>query len=47
MAVVGIEGHWFSAWGNGYHTIDVNIAPAWVYATVCLHGHTGGGTLCG
>ena len=44
MAVVSIEGHWFSAWGNAYHTIDVNIAPAWVYATVCLHGTTGGGT---
>jgi hypothetical protein len=44
MAVVNIEGHWFSAGGNGYNTIDVNIAPAWVYATVCLHGTSGGGT---
>jgi hypothetical protein len=43
VAVVNIEGHWFSAWGNGYNTIDVNIAPAWVYATVCLHGTSGGG----
>ena len=44
MAVVNIEGHWFSAGGNGYNTIDVNIAPAWVYATVCLYGTSGGGT---
>jgi len=44
MAVVGIEGHWFSAGGNGYNTIDVNIAPAWVFATVCLNGTSGGGT---
>jgi hypothetical protein len=44
MAIVRTEGHWFGASGNGYHTIDVNIAPASVYATVCLHGNTGDGT---
>jgi len=43
MAVVAIEGHWFSG-GEGYTTIDVNIAPAWIFATVCLHGTSGGGT---
>src|SRR5262245_19406923 len=43
MAVVAIEGHWFSG-GSGYTTIDVNIAPAWIYATVCLHGTSGEGT---
>ena len=44
MAVYKIDWHWFKAWGNGYHSIDVNIPPAWVGAQVSLHGHTGGGT---
>jgi hypothetical protein len=44
MAVNQIDWHWFSASGNGYHTIDVNIPPARVGVTVGLHGATGGGT---
>jgi hypothetical protein len=44
MAVVNIQGRWFSAFGNRYHTVDVNIDPSWVYATVCMHGFSGGGT---
>jgi hypothetical protein len=44
MAVVAIQTRYFSASGNGYHTVDVNIPPSWVFATVFLHGHSGGGT---
>src|SRR6476660_5319410 len=40
-----IEWHWFSGWGNGYTTIDVNIPPAWVGAQISLHGTSGGGTM--
>ena len=41
--IVKIEGHWFHAWGNGNHTIDINIAPSFIWATACLHGHLGEG----
>jgi hypothetical protein len=44
MPITGTSWRWFHAWGNGYHTVDVNIAPDWVGAQVNLHGHTGGGT---
>lgn len=43
MATTQIDWHWFKAYGNGYHTIDVNIPPAWIGAQVALHGHSGGG----
>lgn len=39
-----IDWHWFSAWDNGYHTVQVNIPPALVGAQVWLYGDTGGGT---
>jgi hypothetical protein len=44
MGIVQTDGHWFTAYGNGYSTIDVNIPPASIYATVCLNGTSGGGT---
>ncbi|MEU7837756.1 hypothetical protein AB0L53_50610 [Nonomuraea sp. NPDC052129] len=44
MAVTRIDWHWFSAWGNGYHTVDVNLPPALVGTSVSLYGATGGGT---
>lgn len=44
MAVVGIQ--WFiaSGYGNGYHTVDVNVGPATLGAAVALYGTSGGGT---
>ncbi len=44
MAITAVQWTWFSACGNGYHTIDVNIAPATVIAHAELHGATGSGT---
>lgn len=44
MGTYQIDWHWFTAWGNGYSTVDVNIPPAWIGAQVGLHGHSGGGT---
>jgi hypothetical protein len=44
MPINGTSWHSFNAWGNGYHTIDVNIPPAWVSAEVSLYGQSGGGT---
>lgn len=44
MAINTTYWRWFSGSGNGYHTVDVNIPPAWVGAQVSLHGHSGGGT---
>jgi hypothetical protein len=44
MAITGTEWHWFTAWGDGYNTIDVNIAPAWVGVQTALQGQSGGGT---
>jgi len=43
MAIYQTDWHWFSAWGSGFHTIDVNIAPAWVGAQTNLYGQLGGG----
>ncbi|OMC39202.1 hypothetical protein A5745_08595 [Mycobacterium sp. IS-2888] len=46
MTTYEIDWHWWHGWGgNGWnHTIDVNIAPAWVGAQVWLHGYdTSGG----
>ena len=42
--IYGTDWHSFSAWGNASHTIDVNIAPAWIAAEVCLRGTSGEGT---
>ena len=44
MATTQIDWQWFTAGGNGYNTIDINIPPAWVGVQVSLHGHSGGGT---
>ena len=44
MAITNSHWWWFSAWGNGYHTADVNIAPANVTVETALHGSMGGGT---
>jgi hypothetical protein len=38
MAVTRIDWHWFSAGGNGYHTVDVNLPPALVGTSVSLYG---------
>lgn len=35
----------FTAWGNGYYTVDVNIPPAQVVAQVSLDQVSGGGTI--
>ena len=43
MAITGSRWWWFSAWGGGYYTVDVNIAPAQVTAQTSLYGTTGGG----
>jgi hypothetical protein len=44
MAVTGIQ--WFTAFGYGsaYHTVDVNVGPGSLGATVSLNGTSGGGT---
>jgi hypothetical protein len=44
MAVTGIEWHGFSGWGNGYQTVDINIAPSTVGVQTALYGQSGGGT---
>jgi hypothetical protein len=43
VAIYNVAWHWFSA-GGGYTTIQVNIPPAYLGATVALHGVSGGGT---
>jgi hypothetical protein len=44
MAITRTDWHWFTAWGNGYHTIDINIVPANVGSETQLYGQSGGGT---
>jgi hypothetical protein len=44
MAIYQIDWHWFTAWDNGYWTVQVNIPPAQVLATAVLNGQSGGGT---
>lgn len=44
MTVKSIDWHWFTAWGNGYHTIQVNIVPDTVGAQASLYGASGEGT---
>jgi len=44
MPIVGMQ--WFNAigYGNGYHTIDVNVGPGNISASIALYGTSGGGT---
>ena len=44
MAVQESMWIWWSAGGNAYHTVDVNLAPGDISAQVDLHGTRGGGT---
>ena len=44
MAVTHIDWHGFTAWDNGYSTIQVNIPPANVGAQTAFYGQSGGGT---
>jgi hypothetical protein len=44
MPIVRFQANWFSASGNGYHTIDINIPPSEVTAQATLHGAHGAGT---
>jgi hypothetical protein len=44
MAVKQILWAGFNAWGNAYHTIEVNLPPDWYGAQASLHGTQGGGT---
>jgi hypothetical protein len=38
MATTQIDWFWFHAPGGGFHTVDVNLPPAWIGAQVSLHG---------
>lgn len=44
MAMLNSHWWWWQGSGNGYHTIDVNLAPAWMTGEVQLYGTSGGGT---
>ena len=44
MAITEVDFHWFTAWGNNYHTVEVNIVPHQVLAQTWLRGATGTGT---
>jgi hypothetical protein len=44
MSIYRIDWHKLHAYGDGYHTVDVNIPPAQVVAQMWLHGTTGEGT---
>jgi hypothetical protein len=44
MSVTRIDWHWFTAWDNGYSTIQVNLPPATLGAQTALYGQSGGGT---
>ncbi|MGL6235536.1 MAG: hypothetical protein ACRC20_09350 [Segniliparus sp.] len=44
MSIVGTDWHTFTAWGNGYYTVQVNIPPANVAVETALYGQSGGGT---
>lgn len=43
MSVTEIDWLWFSGFGNGYQTIDVNMSPDLIVAQISLHGTGGGG----
>jgi hypothetical protein len=44
MSVSEIDWHWFTGFGNGYTTMQINIPPALIGAQIALYGTTGGGT---
>ena len=45
MAIYQVDWHWFSTGGAGpNNTVQVNIPPAFLGATVALHGVVGAGT---
>ena len=44
MTITKVEFHWFTAWGNAYHTVEVNIVPHYVIAQTSLYGATGEGS---
>ena len=43
MAIYEIDWHWFTAWDDAYHTVEINIPPAYLAAQTWLHGQAGGG----
>jgi hypothetical protein len=43
VALIHSDWHWFKGFGGGYHTVQVNIAPARVTASVALYGDSGEG----
>jgi len=45
MGIFRTDWHWFEGWGNGYHTIDVDLPPNFIGAEIQLHGKSGGGTI--
>jgi hypothetical protein len=45
MGLYEIQWHSFTAWDNGYHTVDINIPPATVGAQTWLYGTSGGGSI--
>ena len=44
MSIFQIDWYSFEGWGGGYHTLEVNIAPAWVGAQASLYRSSGPGT---
>jgi hypothetical protein len=44
MAIYEVDWHSFTAWDNAYHTVDINIPPAFLGAQVWLHGKCCDGT---
>lgn len=47
MSVTQIDWLWFSAYGNAYHTIDVNMTPDMIGAQINLHGALSDGAYAG
>jgi hypothetical protein len=46
MSVTEIDWLWFSGFGNGYQTVDINMSPDQIVAQIWLHGVGGGGGNC-
>ena len=44
MGIYQTDWHWIWASGDGYHSVEVNLPPAWIAAEVSVHGDSGGGT---
>ena len=38
MSVTNIDWFWFSGYGNGYQTVDVNMSTDLIGAQIWLHG---------